>query len=443
MLWWTLRQLRSQNWEIRQRAIEQLGNSGNVQAVEPLISALKDPHNNVRQAASEALGKIIDKRSVEPLISLLIDKDSNVRDSAVEALGNIGDTRAIEPLITLLNDKYHYVRRKAAEALTSLGWQPGNSTQRAQRAIALKEWEEAICLGEAAVDSFISVLKDKESYVRKHAVDALGKIGDSRAVGPLTTLLSDEQSSIRKAVAIILGDLGDPRAVGQLIAAFMKVGEEAEVISALDTSLNKLIPLPVRLKLIAVIQANSHIGALRHSDHEKRKDAAWNLSKIITPHAVEPLIAALRDENLHVRWCAAEALGNQGDPRAVEPLIAVLEKDTHMFSIFGILAVNLLKSDDESWLARGEKYLLPYILDGGWDSQNKGLVPATDSPRQPAAEALGKLGDVRAVNPLIAALKDKQWDVRLTAAEALGKLKDTRAVEPLITALKDPHFLVA
>jgi HEAT repeat protein len=52
---------------------------------------------------------------------------------------------------------------------------------------------------------------------------------------------------------------------------------------------------------------------------------------------------------------------------------------------------------------------------------------------QYAAEALGDLGDARAVDPLILALKNKN----VGAAGALGELKDPRAVEPLIGALGD------
>ncbi|HEX9697363.1 MAG TPA: HEAT repeat domain-containing protein [Actinomycetota bacterium] len=42
--------------------------------------------------------------------------------------------------------------------------------------------------------------------------------------------------------------------------------------------------------------------------------------------------------------------------------------------------------------------------------------------RRAAAEALGKLGDARAVEPLIAALADKSGPARETAAEALNRL---------------------
>jgi HEAT repeat protein len=40
---------------------------------------------------------------------------------AASALGEIGDTQAVEPLITALSDKIGSVRGAAAKALTSIG----------------------------------------------------------------------------------------------------------------------------------------------------------------------------------------------------------------------------------------------------------------------------------------------------------------------------------
>lgn len=54
-----------------------------------------------------------------------------------------------------------------------------------------------------------------------------------------------------------------------------------------------------------------------------------------------------------------------------------------------------------------------------------------------AAGALGDIGDERAVEPLIAALSDEHSYVREYAAEALGKIGDERAIEPLTAALND------
>ena len=59
-----------------------------------------------------------------------------------------------------------------------------------------------------------------------------------------------------------------------------------------------------------------------------------------------------------------------------------------------------------------------------------------------AAEALGQIGDARAVVPLIDALKDGNPEVRCSAATALGNLGDERTVIPLISVLMDNDFVV-
>jgi HEAT repeat protein len=54
-----------------------------------------------------------------------------------------------------------------------------------------------------------------------------------------------------------------------------------------------------------------------------------------------------------------------------------------------------------------------------------------EGTRWNAAEALGRLGDPRAVEPLIDTLWDDDARVRLKAAWALGMLGDPRALVPL------------
>ena len=57
--------------------------------------------------------------------------------------------------------------------------------------------------------------------------------------------------------------------------------------------------------------------------------------------------------------------------------------------------------------------------------------------RSRAAEALGKIGDKRAVDSLVAALKDPFSTVRAYAAESLGRIDDARTVDVLVVSLKD------
>lgn len=73
------------------------------------------------------------------------------------------------------------------------------------------------------------------------------------------------------------------------------------------------------------------------------------------------------------------------------------------------------------------------------DGLVRALGPENDyDVREDAADALGEIGDARAVEPLIAALGDPDDDVREAAAEALGNIGDPRAADPLRAALNDP-----
>jgi len=62
--------------------------------------------------------------------------------------------------------------------------------------------------------------------------------------------------------------------------------------------------------------------------------------------------------------------------------------------------------------------------------------------RRNAAKALGEIKDPRAVKPLITTLKDEDATVRWQAVKALGEIKDPRAVEPLVSTLKDDNTIV-
>jgi len=65
-------------------------------------------------------------------------------------------------------------------------------------------------------------------------------------------------------------------------------------------------------------------------------------------------------------------------------------------------------------------------------------LKADSFDRYDVTQALKKMRDPRAVEPLIAALRDRESALlRGRSAWALGEIKDPRAVEPLITAMKD------
>jgi HEAT repeat protein len=313
--------------------------------------------------------KLKARRDIAGLVkALAYKKDWNVRKAAAGALAKIGDARAVESLIAALKDEAYYVRQTAAEALGKIGWKPEKSEAGALYLIARGKWDQCVKIGAPAVEPLIAALKDGDLDVRLGATAALAKIG-APAVEPL-------------------------------------------------------------------------IAALKDGDLDVRLGATAALAKIGAP-AVEPLIAALKDGDWNVRQAAAGALGEIGAP-AVEPLIAAL-KDGDWW-VRGAAAKALRKigwKPDKS--EAGAHYL---IAQGKWDECVKIGAPAVEpliaafkdgdlDVRRAAAGALGAIGDARAVEPLIAALKDGDFDVRWAAARALGEIGDARAVEPLIAALKD------
>jgi HEAT repeat protein len=161
--------------------------------------------------------------------------------------------------------------------------------------------------------------------------------------------------------------------------------------------------------------------ALKDPDWDLRCNAAEILGKIKDPRAVEPLIAALKDKSSPVRVQAASALGEIKDPRAAEPLIAVLKDKNCSVRESAVWALGEMK------VPRSVEPLIASLKD---DDENV---------RIRVIKALGKIKAPQSVEPLIALLKDKREDFRRNAAWVLGEIGDRRAIEPLIAALGDPE----
>jgi hypothetical protein len=70
----------------------------------------------------------------------------------------------------------------------------------------------------SAMDFLIRALSDREKFLRQTAAEALGKIGDERAVDPLIARLGDEteEEPVKAAAVDALGLIGDKRAVPPL-----------------------------------------------------------------------------------------------------------------------------------------------------------------------------------------------------------------------------------
>ncbi len=81
-------------------------------------------------------------------------------------------------------------------------------------------------IGEVAVEPLIAKLGDRHTYVRTAAVEALGRIGDPRAVAPLIAKLEDSNEQVRRYAAKALANTAAlaSKNVGVVVAEYDSVG---------------------------------------------------------------------------------------------------------------------------------------------------------------------------------------------------------------------------
>lgn len=174
------------------------------------------------------------------------------------------------------------------------------------------------------------------------------------------------------------------------------------------------------------------------------------------PLALPSLVAALRDDNVAVRRAAIQGLGHLGDPGGLQPLLDLL--DVALADRMTVSPLDVVDALGRLGAADPVR-VVPRLL---------ALLDGDTSPdlRLVALTALGRIGDPRAVEPLIdtlhthsdfrhrreaaralahlshesvlpalvAALGDRHREVRYAVVAALGYLGDARAAQPLQTA---------
>jgi HEAT repeat protein len=246
-------------------------------------------------------------------------------------------------------------------------------------------------IGKFAVEPLIRAFRDGNADVRSGVVQWLVKIGKP-AVDILLPRLKDKDPELRLLAADALGDIRDGRAIKPLIAAL----NDPDIRSSVSIALTKH----------GVAAAKPLRGLLESQDARLRRIAGEILGKLAIPEAIEPLVESLQDEDSSVRWMAAKGLGEitnwRGARRYRPRAVAVLD--------------NILRSNDPD-------------------------------DREFAAFALGKVGGVRACDPLLRALKDQSPEVRyraITALEEIHRKTDMlRFCEPVIATLNDDSAIVS
>ncbi len=373
--------------------------------VQALLGLLEKGNDVHRCFSAQALGLIGDEYAVEPLIARLRDEDEDVVIDAVTSLGQLKNVHAVPALLKSYDsDPSGDVKVAAVEALGMIG-------------------------GMEVIDPLIDVVRGREEDsewamddewddwwdAQLKAVEALGRLGDPKAVGALEEALDDEDSQ----------DLSD--AGFRALAGMGYAGAEAL------------------------------IRRLNEGDHLQRRRAARHLSGSDYPAVKEALANGLADADASVCISAAESLASFRDQDYTFPLLNLVEHvnpsvrtksldilDSSFVKIPSEKLESLLDDPDAGVRIKALSWVEQEQAAELFDKVSEKLRDTSLEVVAAAVKTLGSLGKP-SVNRILSVLLAKQGldsGLRAETVLALGKLAGKEALPDLVSVLDDADQVV-
>lgn len=172
---------------------------------------------------------------------------------------------------------------------------------------------------------------------------------------------------------------------------------------------------------VASLEILTNIDLLRspRAPLEARRHAAEYLAAHPNMVALPVMVKALNDPDYHIRKSAIAACAHFQSPLTVEPLIRVLRERTFSEREEAIRILGKIKD------IRAVQPISDALLYSDWMSI-----------RSAAATALGEMGYDEALPALLEGLGDFEAPVRANVAEALGELGNEKAIPTLIEVMR-------
>lgn len=165
-------------------------------SIDALFEKLKHPNPNLRRQAMWELAEVRDENTIPRLMAVLGEDDVTYRRAAVKALGVIGADSVPLAVESLLNSDNPTVRSSCAKVLAQ---------------IVVNHPD--IPFPEEGIQGLKQALDDPNPVVNIPAVMTLGEIGAPAFDILVETLETTDNLAVGVAILNALGSMGDPRAV--------------------------------------------------------------------------------------------------------------------------------------------------------------------------------------------------------------------------------------
>lgn len=301
--------LQSLNLGVQEAADLALRQIGGVEAVQGLCKLLRVDDAQVRNLAMDILREIGD-HDIGTLFKLLNDTDPDIRIFASDILGSTRNILAVPHLCqSLLNDPEVNVRYQAAVSLGSLAYT--EAVQCLNQALHDEEWVQFSVIeallkirDESSIDALIKAMPLSSDLVASMIVDALGEMGNLKAVPLLLKRLEESPSALRNKIVKSVVQLMGSKTL-TLLPALEQVNFKEYLLSALrdedediqDAAISGLATLSVPEATPRIIQLASRLDPDRDQDQDRLERIAEALSQISAlPHLREAIQSSTTSE---------------------------------------------------------------------------------------------------------------------------------------------------
>jgi HEAT repeat protein len=404
-----------------------------------------------------------DPRERDSVLRDLASQDDEVRRLAVERSGALAPGERVPRLVERLGDVSWRVRKAAVERLCAAAERDavaaalvgalGDGENPGRRNAAV---DALILCGASALPRLVQAAAGPDPDVRKFVVDALAGIGDRGTVPALIERLADADLNVRAAAADALGAVGGDAAVAALVATATSDAQAALVrFSALHALSALCVGIPVRDLEGALEDPVLRPAALEVLGRLPSDRAALE----VLVKALDSRPRAAREAAMGSLLCAlsqqdgadAEALQQRirdAAARSRDLVVSAIERLSEadlatrlmLLQFLGLLRVReaavpmLLAGADEALqqVALASLEAMGGVAEEAIDEVWGDLGPEA---RRDACAFFGRSRGARSAERLVSALEDGDPGVRTAAARALGARGVGEALAPLVHRL--------